>query len=200
MALVNDCCCGADCLMKAKCDSQHQCPHCKGYLHAICGVALDEDDPEWSIRYSRVCNGCHAGKNKPSRPPRASAAAARKVFLAVAEGSSEDEEEEDEEEDMTLAEFGRKNSSKNSSSKKINDQNNKSYKRKTPPPASSPPKKKGLPGRPQYMKRMPRQTHQAGPFQLTGPNTCHLFWSSCPLLPTSNTPSIRSSPRPNCCW
>jgi hypothetical protein len=60
MALVNDCCCGASCVMKKKCGSQHQCAVCDGFMHAICGHDFPEEDPKWSIWYGRVCHGCHS--------------------------------------------------------------------------------------------------------------------------------------------
>jgi hypothetical protein len=62
-SLVNDCVCGTSCALKLKCDTQHACYVCKGFMHAICGHPRPETDPDWSIKYSRICNNCHASDN-----------------------------------------------------------------------------------------------------------------------------------------
>jgi hypothetical protein len=94
MALVNDCVCGSDCLLKAKCDSQHKCVRCDGFLHAICGHPVDETDPKWSICYSRICNGCYGGT-----------VATAAVATAPPNNNDPDSNSED---DLTLAEFAKK--------------------------------------------------------------------------------------------
>ena len=86
MALVNHCCTGSHCILGAKCDSQHKCIKCDRYLHAICGFPANEDDPKFSICFSRVCHGC-------SKTP------------ATNNNNGDDSSADD---DLPLAAFGRK--------------------------------------------------------------------------------------------
>ena len=65
LSMSQKCCAFDRCILNGKCDTQHMCPDCKRYIHAICGCAYYEKNgqPVEDLTYPRKCFQCFA-KNK----------------------------------------------------------------------------------------------------------------------------------------